>query len=185
MENSTKVSTGKVDPKSLLRFSYVNIEKAKAAPGSTRETFGLSVIVPKTHKKIIRALEDAIAAAEEAGRDKFGKAWKSKKTPLRDGDKERDDAAYADSIFFNANSATRPGLVDKNVEIITDLKEIKSGDWGHVSVNFYPFSVGGNMGVAAGINHIQKVKDGEALGGGRTNAEDEFDEIEFEEDDIM
>ena len=66
MENSTKVSTGKVDPKSLLRFSYVNIEKAKAAPGSTRETFGLSVIVPKTHKKIIRALEDALAAAEEA-----------------------------------------------------------------------------------------------------------------------
>lgn len=183
MENSTKVSTGKVDPKALVRFSYVNLKEAKAAPGSTRPTFGMSVIVPKTHKKIIRALEDAITAAEQVGRDKFGKSWKAKKTPLRDGDKEREDAAYADSIFFNANSTNRPGMVDKNVQIITDLDEIKSGDWGHVSLNFYPFNVNGNQGIAVGLNHVQKCKDGEPLGGGRTKAEDEFDEIEFEDEE--
>lgn len=175
---STKVSTPEI-----CRFSYVNLVEAKLAPGATQPKFGLSLIIPKTNKKTIRAIEDAVAAAEEAGKDKFGKKWICKKTPLRDGDKEREDDAYANSFFLNANSNNRPGMVNAKVQPILDPKEIKSGDWGNVSLNFYPFNVNGNSGIAVGLNHVQKVKDGEPLGS-VTSAQDEFDEVEFDDDPL-
>ncbi len=178
-EIKTKVST----PEDV-RFSYVNLVTPKAAPGSTELKYGMSVIIPKTAKKTIRAIEDAIEAAAELGKEKFGKSFKAKKLPLRDGDLEREDAAYANSYFLNANAKNRPGMVDRKVQPIIDPAEIKSGDWGRVSLNFYPFNVNGNAGVAVGLNHVQKVKDGEPLGGFST-PEDEFDEIEFDDNDIM
>jgi len=178
-EIKTKVSTPE-----LVRFSYVNLKEAKTAPGATEAKYGMSVIIPKTNKKTLRLIEDAIEAASELGKEKFGKSFKAKKLPLRDGDVEREDAAYAGSFFLNANAKNRPGMVDRKVQPILDLDEIKSGDWGNVSLNFYPFNVNGNSGVAVGLNHVQKVKDGEPLGS-VTNAADEFDEIEFEDDDIM
>lgn len=178
-ELKTRVST----PENV-RFSYVNLVAPKAAPGSTELKYGMSVIIPKTAKKTIRAIEDAIEAAAELGKEKFGKSFKAKKLPLRDGDQEREDAAYANSYFLNANSKNRPGMVDSKVQPIIDPAEIKSGDWGRVSLNFYPFNVNGNAGVAVGLNHVQKVKDGESLGGFST-PKDEFDEIEFEDDGIM
>ena len=53
------------------------------------------------------------------------------KTPLRDGDEERpDDPAYADSYFINANSATKPGVVDADCQPILDTSELYSGIYG-------------------------------------------------------
>ena len=50
------------------------------------------------------------------------------KTPLRDGDLERpDDAAYADSYFINANSASAPGIVDADRQPILERSEVYSG----------------------------------------------------------
>lgn len=55
------------------------------------------------------------------------------KTPLRDGDEERpDDPAYADSYFINANSATKPGVVDADCQPILDTSELYSGIYGQV-----------------------------------------------------
>lgn len=174
--SETKVSTPE-----LVRFSYVNLVEPKMAPGATEAKFGMSVIIPKDAKKTIKAIKDAITAAEAAGVEKFGSKWKAKKLPLRDGDEEREDAAYADSYFLNANSKNRPGMVDRKVQPILDPTEIKSGDWGNVSLNFYPFNVNGNAGIAVGLNHVQKVKDGEPLGA-VTSASEDFEEIDFDDD---
>lgn len=171
----------KVTTPGLVRFSYVNLVEPKIAPGATDAKYGMSVIVPKKEKATVKAIEDAIAAAEAEGKEKFGSKWKAAKKPLRDGDTEREDDAYANSFFFNANSKNRPGMVDKKVQPIIDPAEIKSGDWGCVSINFYAFSVNGNSGIAAGLNHVQKVKDGEPLGG-MSRAEDDFEKFEDEED---
>ena len=63
-----------------------------------------------------------------------------------------------------------------------------SGCYCRFSLNFYPFSVRGNKGVAAGLNNVQKVCDGERLGGG-IRAEDDFDDdfIDelLEDDDLL
>ena len=103
------------------------------------------------------------------------------KTPLRDGDVERpDDEAYADSYFVNANSSTAPGIVDADRQPILDHSEVYSGVYGRASINFYAFNSNGNKGIACGLNNLQKIRDGEPLGG-RSRAEDDFAD-EDEED---
>ena len=49
------------------------------------------------------------------------------------------------------------------------------------AVNFYGFNNNGNRGIAAGLGNIQKLRDGESLGG-RSNAEEDFDAVAEEED---
>ena len=57
-----------------------------------------------------------------------------------------------------------------------------SGCYGRISVNFYGFNSNGNHGIAAGLGNIQKLRDGESLGG-RTNAEDDFDAVEVDDEE--
>ena len=63
-----------------------------------------------------------------------------------------------------------------------DRDEVYSGCYCRFSITFYPFSASGNNGVAVGLNHIQKVADGESLSG-RNRAEDDFDDG-FSDDDM-
>ena len=84
-----------------------------------------------------------------------------------------DDEAYANAYFLNANSTTKPGIVDANSQPIIDTSELYSGIYGRASVNFYAFNSNGNRGVACGLNALQKLRDGEPLGG-HINAETEF-----------
>ena len=96
------------------------------------------------------------------------------KNPLRDGDTERpDDEAYANSYFINANSSAAPGIVDANCNPILERSEVYSGVYGRASISFYAFNSNGNKGIACGLNNLQKIRDGEPLGG-RTRAEDDF-----------
>ena len=62
------------------------------------------------------------------------------------------------------------------------VDELKSGDWGKASINFFPFSASGSNGVGVGLNNLMKTRDGESLGGVFTKAEDDF-EGEFEDED--
>jgi len=172
--NPTKVITG-VD----TRWSYVNAWQAKSINGGTPK-FSVSLIIPKSDTLTIKRIEAAIQAAYKEGESKLkgnGKsvpAFATLKTPLRDGDLERpDDEAYADSYFINANSGTAPGIVDADRQPIIDHSEVYSGVYGRASVNFYAFNSNGNRGIACGLNNLQKIRDGEPLGG-KSRAEDDF-----------
>lgn len=130
----------------------------------------------------------AIQAAYEEGQSKLkgnGKTvpqLKALKTPLRDGDLERpDDEAYANSYFINANSGSAPGIVDADRQPIIDHSEVYSGVYGRASINFYAFNSNGNKGIACGLNNLQKIRDGESLGG-KSRAEDDFND---EDDDFL
>ena len=95
---------------------------------------------------------------------------------LRDGD-DRDDDIYAGHVYVNASCKTRPGVVGADRMPITDQEWFYSGCYGYVSINFYAFNTNGNMGVAAGLNNVMKLKDGDALGG-RSSAESDFADID-------
>ena len=41
------------------------------------------------------------------------------------------------------------------------------------SINLYAFNSNGNRGIACGLNNLQKISDGEPLGG-KSRAEDDF-----------
>lgn len=115
----------------------------------------------------VEKIKAAIKAAYEEGQGKLkgnGKTvppLKAIKTPLRDGDEERpDDEAYAGCYFINANSATKPGVVDASCQPILDTSELYSGIYGRASINFYAFNTNGNKGIACGLNNLQNSKAG-------------------------
>ena len=142
-------------------------------------------MIPKDDKATIEKIEKAVDAAIEEGIAKFGGKKPNKgaiKLPLRDGDIERDDEAYKGHYFVNANSLTAPQVVDTQLNPILDKSEVYSGCYGRVSLSFYAFNSNGNKGVACGLNNVQKVRDGEPLGG-RTTAADDFGTLD--DDDFL
>lgn len=172
--NPTKVITGPG-----TRWSYANVWQAKSINGGAPK-FSVSLIIPKSDTATVNKIKAAIQAAYEEGQSKLKGSSKAVpalsilKTPLRDGDLERpDDEAYANAYFVNANSSTAPGIVDANRQPIIDTSEVYSGVYGRASINFYAFNSNGNKGIACGLNNLQKIRDGEPLGG-KSRAEDDF-----------
>ena len=167
------------------RISFANIWEAKSINGS-EEKYSVSCIIPKSDKKTLTKIHNAIEAAKEAAK---GKRWGGKipptlKLPLRDGDIDRpDDEAYTGAMFINATSKDAPQIVDRKVKPITDPLECGSGDYCNVSVNFYGFNANGNRGVAAGLGNIQLIKHGERLAG-KASASSDFTEVEDDDDDL-
>lgn len=90
-KNTTKVVTG------VVRLSYANVWEAVSINGGTPK-YSVSLIIPKSDTKTIEAINAAVDAAIKEGAAKFGGKIPNKaalKLPLRDGDVERDDEAYA------------------------------------------------------------------------------------------
>lgn len=183
--NATKVITGKV------RLSYVHLFNPQTTDDGS-EKYSTAILIPKSDKETLRKIKAAVDAAVELGKSKWGgKIPPNLKKPLRDGDEERpDDEAYAGHYFLNASSTNKPGIAKPigkgpdgktKFQEITDSTEVYSGCYAKVSLNFYPFDKKGNRGVAAGLNNVVKVQDGEFLGG-RASVNDEFADEDFDVD---
>jgi len=183
-QETTKVITGKV------RLSYAHIFTPQKDDQGV-DKYSTAILIPKSDKDTLRKIKLAVDAAKEGGKSKWGgKIPANIKLPLRDGDEERpDDEAYAGHYFLNATSKNKPGTAkpigkgpDGKVKFqeITDTTEVYSGCYAKVSLNFYAYDAKGNRGVAAGLNHIVKIQDGEFLGG-RSNIQDDFADEEFDE----
>lgn len=169
------------------RLSYTHVFTKYAPDGDTDNgKYMTNVLIPKSEKETVKALQQAIETAKKSGIvSKWGgKEPKNLELPLRDGDTDKDDEVYEDCFFINAKSSTRPGICDKNKNPIVDEEEIYSGVYAYVSVSFYPYDKNGNRGIACGLNNIMKFKDGERLGG-RTSAENDFADIDAEDDDDL
>ena len=182
VNNPMKVITGPD-----TRWSYANVWEAKSINGGTPK-FSVSLIIPKSDTKTVAKIKAAIEAAYYEGEAKLKGNGKSVppmaalKTPLRDGDTERpDDEAYANAYFINANATTAPGIVDADRNPVLTRSEVYSGVYGRASISFYAFNSNGNKGIACGLNNLQKLRDGEPLGG-KASAESDFatdDDDEF------
>ena len=67
----------------------------------------------------------------------------------------------------------------KSVPALSVLKtplrdgDLDSGVYGRASISFYAFNSSGNKGIACGLNNLQKIRDGEPLGG-KASAESDF-----------
>lgn len=184
MENSTKVVTGKV------RFCYVNVFEPTAMNEGDTPKYNICILIPKTDKKTLENIQKAIDAAKLIGKAKLANkngqipADAALKLPLRDGDAERaDDPAFENCYFINANSNRKPSIVDRDLNPIMEKEEFYSGCYGRASINFYAFNVS-SKGIAAGLNNLQKLEDGEMLAGGSTAEEDFGGENAFN-DELM
>lgn len=181
MENSTKVVTGKV------RFCYCNVFEPVAMNEGDTPKYSICILIPKDDEKTISAINKAVEAAKIAGKgkiaDKNGKIPSTIKVPLRDGDEERgDDPAFEGMYFINANSNRKPAIVDRDLNPIMEKEEFYSGCYGRASLNFYAFNVQ-SKGIAAGLQNLQKLEDGEMLAGGSSAEEDFGGDNEWSSDD--
>ena len=183
VKNPCKVITGK-----HTVFSYLTVNEAKIPLGGGTPKYSVSLIIPKSDTVTVEKIKAAIQAAYDEGQSKLKgnsktvPALEDIKTPLRDGDKERKgDEAYKGCYFVNANSTTKPGVVDADRNPILDSGELYSGIIGRASINFYAFNSNGNRGIACGLNNLQKLADGTPLGG-HSRAEDDFADDDEDED---
>lgn len=181
--NSTKVITGKV------RFCYVNVFEPTAMNEGDTPKYNICVLIPKSDTATIDKINKAVEAAKEAGKaklaDKNGRIPANLKLPMRDGDVERpDDPAFEGHYFINANSMRQPSIVDRALNPIMTRDEFYSGCYGRASISFYAFNVS-SKGIAAGLNNLQKLEDGEMLAGGSTAEEDFGGENAVQDDDMM
>ena len=178
---ATKVVTDRV------RLSYVHVFEAFSHNPDQEAKFSVVLLIPKTDKKTIRAIRAAQQVALQQGeagvfKGKIPKDWAD---TVRDGDDEdtlEKNPEYEGCWYMSVGSRTRPNVVDQDVNPILDSTQVYSGCYARVSMNAFPYSYSGKKGVSFGLNHVQKLADGEAFGG-RSRAEDDFDVVEVDDDD--
>jgi hypothetical protein len=183
---TTKVVTGKV------RLSFARVWEAEADDYGNM-WYSSAILIPKDDKETLRKIKTVVDLLKEQAKAKYGgKLPKDFHTPLRDGDEEAEEKgeAYEGHYFFNAKSKNQPGIAKPigkdgqgktKFQEITDTTEVYSGCYAKVSVNFYMFDTKGNKGIAAGLNNIVKVQDGDFLGG-RSSVKDDFADEDFDSD---
>ena len=188
--NPTKVVTGTV------RLSYASLIEPRAVQEGQNPKFSVALLIPKDDEATLGKLRRAQKAALENGKSSTfgGSIPKNWKNTLRDGDEEMDteeNPEYAGCYFLNVSSqeSRPPVLVNRRREKLSKDEAAElfySGAYARVSLNAFPFNTQGNKGVSFGINAAQKMKDGEPLGGGKVNVNDEFDDEGDEEvDDLI
>lgn len=156
-----------------FRVSFANVFEATSFEDGD-PTFGLTMLFDADAD--LKAMKEL---AKRAAVDKWGdKIPKDLKSPFRDGAEKPDVDGYEGKIFVNAKSRQKPGVVDQRVRPILDASEFYSGCYAIASVRAYAYEKKGNRGVAFGLINVQKVRDGEPFGGGRSKAEDDFRPVE-------
>lgn len=177
--SETRISTGKV------RLSYVQVFAPSVMEEGETPKYSVQLIISKDDEFTLNRVKSAIDAATKAGAaSKFGgKVPKGLKTPLRDGDTERDGEEYENCFFLNAKTTTQPPVIGRDMQPVMSKDEVYSGCFARANVNFYAYNHKGSKGIAVGLNSIMKLADGERLGGDFSNPENDFnDDFDYEDE---
>lgn len=176
MNNSpTFLVTGKA------RLSFVHLFQPHANQQGAEPKYSTTILVPKSDVQTKARIDAAIQAAIQAG---VSSKWNGVRPPqvsicVHDGDGVRpsDGMPFGDECkghwVFTASSKQAPQIVDANMNPIINQSEVYSGCYARVSVNFFPYNNAGKKGIGCGLGNVQKLEDGEPLGG-RTTAADDF-----------
>ena len=171
-----------------VRLSYAHIfEPHKDLNDNLK--YSASFIIPKKQTKTVAKIKAAFKEmlADKEIVNKLGGKTQGVVLPLRDGDTDRaDDAAYADSLFLNANAnPDRPPLIlSYDREEVMDKSEVYSGCWVQAALNLYPYNKNVKRGIGVGLSGIRKLRDDTPLSGGTLSAND-FSDDELDEEDLL
>jgi hypothetical protein len=181
---TTEVTTGKV------RLSYEHIMKPYAFAEGQEEKYSCTILVPKSDQKTKAAIDAAIEAAKVEG---VSSKWNGVKPPIipvpvydGDGVRPSDGSAFGDECkghyVFTASASVdrKPVVVNGNLVEIVDPSEVYSGMYAKVNVAFFPYNFNGKKGIGCSIRAVQKVADGDALGGGRVDVKKVFAPVEYD-----
>ncbi|BDR56903.1 DUF2815 family protein [Xylocopilactobacillus apis] len=174
----------------LVRFSYVHLDEPYAIGAGQEPKYSVMILIPKTSKKTLAEIKRGQEEAYKAKKQIFGKTpFEAVNTTLRDGDLEHPDLEeYQGMYFMGVSNKYKPEVVGTlrdeagNPKPLdpTDPEEIYSGMWGRVGMSFFAYDSTMKKGISASLATVQKVRDGERLGGFHADAAADF--AEFEDD---
>lgn len=158
----------------VARLSYAHLFQPYAYQQGQDAKYSTTILVPKTDMAAKQRIDAAIQAAVQAG---ISEKWGGQKPPILaipvyDGDGVRPSdgmpfgAECKGHWVFTASSKQPISVVDQSIQPILDQTQVYSGMYARVSVTFFPYNSNGKKGVGCGLNAVQKVSDGEPLGGG-------------------
>ena len=179
---ATKIVTGK------LRLSYAHLFTPESDQNGGEPVYSVKLLIPKSDKATYQKLMEAIREAREAFCAKNGANALPPKPAhtIHDGDQMKDDGSERapeekGCWVMNVKSKYKPVIVDINKQEILDPAEVYSGCYARVCINAYGYSRSGKRGVSFRLMSVQKLADGEPLGGTMGSANDFDDEY----DDLM
>jgi len=170
-----------------FRGSYVSLDKPKKVKGSEKETFSIMALFePGQDISVLK--KAALEAAKEKWGDKAEAVLKHPKfkTPFKDqaelvdADGEQRPGTVAGGIFLNLSNVLKPLVLNQAVEEITDPRDAYSGAYyvAKASVYAWEHDVGGK-GITFSLLGVQKVAEGEKLGGtGSRASTSDFEPVE-------
>ncbi len=166
-----------------VRLSYVHLLRPYANDPNAEPKYSCTILVDKSDAAAKQKIDAAVKEAIEQGRQ--GK-WNGVvppivAIPIHDGDGvKQDGSAFGPEckgcwVFTASAKADRPPeVVDRMLNKILDATQIYSGIYANVNINFYPYMYQAKKGVGCGLGPVQKVADGDSLGGSAPTAASVF-----------
>ena len=176
---STRFTTGKTRLTYAFLWTPRSSSENDGGQDESGKKYSVSILIPKNDQNTLNKLNAAIQQAIMAGQKKG--YWGDKlpvkfKLPIRDGDVEGIEKGeeYLGHWFLNAASSRRPHIVDISRNDIWEESEVYSGCYARVCLNLFAFSNNGNKGIGCRLEAVQKLADGEPLGGVPVNIDEAF-----------
>lgn len=164
-----------------FRAGFISVfratKNAQAAPDA-KAKFSIRACFPPTADLTALKQQAQAVAIEKWGAGKTPKAMRS---PFRLNEElENPVVGIGDDwivMTFSANEDRRPGLVDANLQDIINEEDVYAGAWYRCQVRAFAYDNAGNKGVSFGLQNVQKLRDDDPIGGGRTPANKAFEAV--------
>ena len=160
--------------------SFVHLVTPVVPHGETDQAqakYQLTIALPKDDPFWGEVVTQIKAAAVE----KWGKIPANMKKPVKDGDANVDDDGepkypeHEGCYTLQVSSKRKPDVADAALNPVIDPEELYSGAYYRVACRAYAWThATGGKGISFSLETVQKVKDGEPLGGGGGKAEEDF-----------
>lgn len=191
----TQVKLPKITPKRegtkcwtpIFRGGFVSLLKSKAVGEKGEQKYSVAMMFQPDAD--LSTMQEAL---REAAKNKWGDAAKKMvahpkfRDPFKDQGTQVDKEGnlYAGMIkgaqLVQASCKAEFGpvrVIDTDMNDLIDASEVYSGAWYRATVNAYAWEYLTMKGVSFGLINVQKVAEGERLGGGRSDVTEDFQPI--------
>ena len=168
--------------------------------------YSVEVLIDKDDTETLKKLKSAQEKAMEFGQENI-KEWNGRApkpgakdftfSTIHDGDelneiREEEGKTprpeYVGRMVMSVRTGEKfpPKIVDRRLrEIREEDGEIYSGVIARLSLSAFPYGSLAKGGISFGLNNVQKLRDGDRLGGGGGSVAGDFDELDDDEDDDL